>query len=90
MEKKSYRVTAAYMCVRTHLQLAEGDVVWRDAAEARKRLRGHRLVKASSAAHHHLICDAGAEVIELVPVRGGRLMGGAVTLHVPRQLLHPA
>ena len=55
MEKKSYRVTAAYMCVRTHLQLAEGELVWRDASETRKRLRGHRLVKANSAAHYHLI-----------------------------------
>jgi len=77
------------MCLRTHLQLGEGELVWRDASETRKRLRGHRLVKANSAAHYHLICDGGVEVIELVPVRGARLMGGAVTLHVPSQLLQP-
>ena len=86
---RRYSVASAYVCARTHLRLSPEDVVWRDETAKRHRLRGHTLVWVQSAEHYQLMCDDndGETVIELVPVRSGRVMGGTVTLHVPRQLL---
>ena len=89
MKTVRYSVASAYVCVRTHLRLMPGDLVWRDPKVQRTHLYGHTLVWIESAEHHQLMCDDNhnQEPIELIPVRWGGVMGGTVTLHVPRRLL---